>query len=161
MEIVKPTGQAFNTLIRERRFFKGKEVGEGKFKQINKVPLSEFNALSLGATVIDRSAARTFKIVKTTGKPKQLTIETDSWNFLQGKFVKKGNRFIEQPFAAIDTRGEIEGISALGWIAERRKVARTTKPRKVRVKREEIIGFEMPDVFADFDKLFGRFNLGF
>lgn len=160
-DIETKKGQAFNVMVRERRFFKGKELKEGKFIKINKVPLSEFGALSFGATIIDNSAARTFKIVKTTGKPKQPIINIDPWNFLQMKFIKKGDRYIEQDFAAIDSPGEIEGISALGWMAERHKASRIAKPRTVRVKHEEIIGFEMPDPFVDFNKLFKRFDLGF
>jgi hypothetical protein len=161
-EIERELGkQGFNVFVRERRFFKGKEVKEGKFIQINAVPLTEFDALSLGGTATDRSAARTFKIEKTSSKPKKLSIEVTPWNFIQLKFVKKDDRFIEQNFAAIDTLEEVEGISALGWVAERRKQQRIRKIRKEKpIETKDMYDSLMFDL-DEFDRLFRRLGYGF
>jgi len=159
--------QAYNVLVKDRYYVKGKKVQPEIFKEVNKVPLTREDALSYGATVADQSRAMSFKIVQTTGKPKEPKINIGNWAFLKDKFRQKNNTYIEKRAFAIDTMGEIQDISALGWIAQ--------QPKKIIIKKAKVIkkpmvidapmdidyDYDMFDINKAFKKMFGGFNLGF
>jgi hypothetical protein len=99
---------------------------KGKFFKANKQPKNYGAAFNLGASAVDNSAAATFKI-KPTKKPAKVSESLNS--FLMMKFrqpkqkskMKITDTFIEKNKHRIDSQGEIKGISAKGWIANRRK----------------------------------------
>jgi hypothetical protein len=99
---------------------------KGKFFKANKQPKNYGAAFNLGASAVDNSAAATFKIKPTT-KPAKITESLNSFLMMKyrqpkGKSKNKiTDTFIEKTKHRIDSQGEIKGISAKGWIANRRK----------------------------------------
>jgi hypothetical protein len=94
-----------------------------KFVKLNKYPLQKNQALAMAADATDNSASASFKVAKTRGKPKS---DPRSFSFNSFKFTKtkdNGNSesYKEQNTFRIDTQGEVEGISAKGWLAKRNK----------------------------------------
>ena len=89
---------------------------KGRFVNLSKEPLPINKAKNLGADAVDNSASAQFKIKKAN---KQGAVIDDLDFFKADKFNKKENRYIEKNIHRIDTPGEIEGISAKGWLARR------------------------------------------
>ena len=114
----------YNVLVKDRYIVRGKKKYQEKFIKVNKKPLSRRDALRLGGTVVDRSASRSFKITPTSGKPGRPSINTGFWPMLSYKFRggKKGKPFVERTSFAIDSPGEINEISARGWLAQQRRM---------------------------------------
>jgi hypothetical protein len=127
---IKESLGGYNVFIKERHYFKGKKKKPTTWFKASKYPLTKEQALALGATAVDRSAAAAFKIVPTEGEPKRLGFGVDSWGNLSGNFYMKGNTLIEKTPYRINTQGEIKGISALGWLAQRQKPYQS--PTKIR-----------------------------
>jgi len=120
---IQPGIRGFNTLIKSR----------GALRKVNKFPLTEINAKSLGADLVDNSSAATFMIKPTKGKPRKPEFSSPNFNFTAGKFrnpIRKGktlpskNVFIEKNAFRIDTGGELKQITAEGLLALRRKKAK-------------------------------------
>ena len=153
-ERIKPE-QAYNVMVKDRYIFAGKKVKPEKFIKANKKPLSMFDALSLGGTVTDNSAARSFKITPTSGKPKEPSIQVDPWSRLMDKFRRKDDMFIEKTQHAIDSFGEVREIPARGWIAEQRRLTpkhvTVSRGRRKRTMWDEMFGFNMDDMFMGFE----------
>lgn len=105
--------QGYNIFIRE----------SGKFFKANQKVKNYAAAVNFGAKAVDNSAAATFKIKKTTKKAevKEDFVDMFTLNKFRQPKSKKANKFIEKNKYRIDTQGEIKGISAKGWIANRRK----------------------------------------
>ncbi len=102
--------KAFDVLVKEK----------GKLLKANTKPLPKNKALNLGADITDNSAAATFTIRKSNKKTKL----RDDLRFAKiSKFRKKGNFFIELNRNRIDSPGELQGITAKGLIALRKKAA--------------------------------------
>ena len=133
----KMNEQAFNVFIKDRTYVHGKKRYSERWKKANTKPLSETQALSLGATAVDQSAAASFKIRPAEGQPHPSPIPTNPWGTLQNKFYKKNNTYIEHTTHRIDSQGEIQGISALGWIANQNRLIKATVPVKTAYKMPE------------------------
>jgi len=90
----------------------------GKNVKVNKKPLPRNVALNLAFDAADNTPART-AFIKESGK----TDKPDGMlnSFLANKFYKKGKKFIEKTDFAIDSPGEIRGITVKGWLANKRK----------------------------------------
>jgi hypothetical protein len=121
----------FNVYVKDRSYVHGKKRYAESWKKANTTPLSEEAALSLGGTAVDQSAAASFKIRPTEGHAKALKIGVDPWGVLSGKFYQKNGTYIETTTNRIDSPGEIKGISALGWIANQRRM--TSPPASTRI----------------------------
>ena len=123
--------QVFNVMVKDRYIVKGKKKYVEKFIRVNKNPLARRDALSLGGTVVDNSAARSFKLVPASGRRGKPSISTSFWSMLGYKFrqSRKNDIFVEKTGYAIDTPGEIAEISARGWVAQQRRM--TLKSMKI------------------------------
>lgn len=107
---------------------------QGAYRRLNKKPLSKMDALSRGAYAIDRTTAKTFKIVpipnvKNFGR--LIKREKGYFTLTKPKFreykIQKGNRkfitytLIEKRRFGIDTRGEMKGLSLYRYLAKLKK----------------------------------------
>lgn len=120
---VVDAGQGFNVFAKRHATKKGKRL-----VKLNKRILTRQSALGLGARAVDQTVSQEFRIKKAKGKPK--SIDEYSWGLLSHKFrprikkkkyVRDPNLFIEKRKHAIDTFGELQGITVKGWKARRRK----------------------------------------
>jgi len=146
-------GQGYDVYVKERQYFKGKKQKEGKFIKLSKKPLSQLDALALGGAAIDESAAASFMIKPSEGQAQPLDIKIDPWKNIEHKFYSKDNNVrVEQTAHRIDQPGEVKGISALGWYAEKRKIARTQKRLRKTRPADELVVFDI-DVFEDMFKM--------
>jgi hypothetical protein len=127
---VEKSLKGYNVFIKERHYFKGKKKKPTTWFKASKYPLTKEQALALGSTAVNETAAASFKIIPTEGQPKNLGFSVDSWGNLSGNFYMKGNTFIEKTPYRINTSGEIKGISALGWLAQRQRSYQS--PTKIR-----------------------------
>lgn len=143
----KTEQQGFNVFVKERYHYKGKKRKTPGWTKLNKSPLVEMDALSVGSSATDNSSAASFKIKETNRKPQPLKLNIARWPSNQPKFYKKGNIFIEKTGFRIDTPGEIKGISALGWIAEQRR--KQAPRRKTKKRRSKDPLKEMERLFPD------------
>ena len=134
----EPVGKGFNVYVKERSMYGRKIVKPTKFKKVNVHSLTKRDALSLGATIADESAAISFKIKPTDKKPKKSLLPTKSFESIGHKFRKKGDVYIEKTKYRIDTPGEIKEISARGWLSNKRKAM--TKKDLVGGKVDRLIG---------------------
>ena len=109
-----------------------------KFEKIKIHALSKKDAYSLGAYLVDQSAAASFKIKPISVKAKPLKLDIDPWSFNKNKFYTKGNIYIEKTAHRIDTQGELEGITAQGILTRMQKTQKpitiTKKPRVIKEK---------------------------
>lgn len=162
-------GQGYNVKIKERHYVKGKKIKEGRFIKINKKPLSLEDATSLKFMLLDNSAAASGKIVPTNKMAQQPVIELTHYSELEHKFyikeVKGKKVHIEKNTYRIDTKGEVKGISALGWYAEKSKKAErkrqivADKQGAKKVRQVDMFDMGMPDMLINMDKIFkGAFN---
>ena len=162
-------GQGYHVYVKERHYIKGKKVKEGKMIRLSKRPLSRMDALSLGGMAIDNSAAATFEIKPTNAMAQESLIKLKPFDKFQDKFYMKDSKYIEKRENRIDTKGEVKGISALGWYAEKTAKIAKKKPVVARRPRERMVGkpvdmFDtgMDDMLINMDKIFkGAFNIGF
>ena len=114
--------QGFDVFVKERSYVKGRKRYPERWRKVNTNPLSMHDALSLGGSAVDNSAAASFKIKPMSNKKaRPLKIQVSDWNMLDYKFYKKGNTYIEGTNNRIDSQGEIMGISAKGWLANQKK----------------------------------------
>jgi hypothetical protein len=141
----KQENKGYNVFIKDRYMFAGKKQKKEKLIRINKNPLSRNDALTLMGLALDNSAAQTGNI-KPAGKiaREPSIMLSGNWTAIEHKFIQKNNNtFVERRGNAIDTAGEIEGISALGWF---KRQPRNIKRIKTKAVRSDI----------DFNKLLGR-----
>ena len=159
-------GQGYHVYVKERHYFKGKKVKEGKMGRLSKRPLSKMNALSLGGMAVDNSAAATFEIKPVNAMAQEPLIKLKSFDEFQDKFYMKDSKYIEKPKHRIDTKGEVKGISALGWYAEKAKKAekkRQVVARKPRARKQvDVFDMGTDDMLININKMFkGVFDFGF
>ena len=163
------TGQGFAPFVKDRVYVKGKKTYSERYIRMGETPLSEKDAYRFGGYLTDESVARSFKVKPVGGKIQPLGLPIPSWRLLSGKFYKKDNRMIEKTDYAIDSPGELEGITAKGILAsmertskKARKVIRQPKIRKarqVRVKTEHVKPIKKSiDVLDEMNKSFERMN---
>lgn len=102
----------YSTLIKER----------GRFTKANEKPLPKREALRLGADIVDNSASRTFKVKKgkTRVPASRRSRLATGGQFQKDKFRKKDSNYIEKTKFAIDSLGELQGITAKGLLAQRK-----------------------------------------
>jgi len=130
---------------------------KGKFRSVNKKPLSKTRAKDRGSFVTDRTVSATFKI-KGVGRKKKLgnlpkkqrgyfsrtRRKFKGYKIVKKKRVQLKNKFIERRKARIDTRGEKRGLTVARLLKQerksikrkirkpiRRKIVRRTFSRKV------------------------------
>lgn len=106
---------AYNTFVKE----KGNWIKVNKANELNDIN----TATDLGIRVTDNTSARSFKISKAPGTAKTKTfLKPSLYKFYKpGKSAKLTGAWIEKPKHLIDTPGEIQGISAKGWIINRNR----------------------------------------
>jgi len=102
-----------------------------RWVKVNKRKHTRTSALGLGARVVDQTVARTFKIKRVKGVGK--ISDNFAWSALSSKFrpkirkgkvVKEPKVYIEKTKHAIDSLGELQGITVKGWKAIREKYRR-------------------------------------
>ena len=118
---IETTSKGYHTYVREK----------GKWKQVTKKPLTETQAYGLGVKVTDNTPTRSFQI-RETNKPAQSNPRLEGiWpqqDYRYRKPVKKGSEqktspiYIEKTKYAIDTKGELQGITVKGWKAKNKKL---------------------------------------
>ena len=125
------------------------------------------NAQSLRAMALDNSAAASGIIVPTNAMAQEPLIDIIPFEDIQHKFYMKDNVLIEKRTHRIDTKGEVKGISAKGWYAERMKQAPAIKKQvvarrpKARKEPVDIFDMGMDDMLINMDDIFkGVFKIG-
>jgi hypothetical protein len=109
-------------------------LNKGYYMRLNKLPLIKQDALSRGAYAIDRTTARTFKIIPVPNVYKfgrLIKREQGYYTLTKQKFreyrVNKGQKrvltytLIEKRRYGIDTRGEKQGLSLWRYLAKLKK----------------------------------------
>jgi len=125
--------QGYAVMVKDRYIVHGKKKYEERFIKLSKYPLTKADAMGFGATVTNESAAATFYIKPIKGQPQKPSIPIVSWGMLSNLFYKRDDKFIERTENRINTIGEINEISARGWVAQRRKLH--PKPKKIKTIR--------------------------
>ena len=110
---------------------------------MNKNPLLKDDALSMGATITDNSAAKSFMIKTVEGKPSKPDINIINWGRMKHQFYTRKNRekktvYTEKRAYGINTLGELEGITAKGWLSQQRRAFQPFKTLKTKK-----VGFNM------------------
>jgi hypothetical protein len=143
--------QGYRVFVKDRSYVHGRKALPERWKQLPYV-LSRKDALSLGGSAVDGSAAASFKIREDDGRARRLPFSVSDWGAISGKFYNKNGVYIESTGNRIDSSGEIAGISALGWLASRRREAmpvRTSRavPRVMMPRRPvSVASLRLPDV---------------
>ena len=129
-KIIKVGVQGFNTLIKRKLLKVGKERKSRGFARANKEPLTQPQAINLGAKKVDNFANRSFKIKKSRFKAKPSNVKVNKK--LLSKFRKKKDTFIEKTKFAIDSPQEKRQIPfeaarlrRIGAIPKKKKQRRT------------------------------------
>jgi hypothetical protein len=117
----KETGQGYNVYVKERSMYQGKVRKPTRFIKMSKHPLIESDALAYGGHITDNTSAISFKIKPTKSKAQRPTTMVKPWETIKHKYTRKGEIWIEQNPYRIDTPGEKQGVSALGWQSNRIK----------------------------------------
>jgi len=108
---------AYNTYVKE----KGQWLKANKSNEKNCIN----TAIKLGAKITDHTVARSFKVKKASGFAKNIkATRPNLQKFYQPSKSRKpslAGAYIEKSKYAIDTVGELQGITAKGWIARRKK----------------------------------------
>ena len=94
---------------------------KGRWVRINKKPLSKQNALSQMSRVVDNTVSRSGRIIKSNTKIKPKKKDNYFSDNIRDYTINRKGNYVELPRAAIDTRGEREGITVKGWLAKRNK----------------------------------------
>jgi len=123
----KAKGEGFDVYVKERSMYHGKIVRPTKFKKRNIHALTKEEALGLGATIADETAAISFKIKPTEGKPKKSLLPSKSFKEIGYKFTKKGDIYIEKNKYRLDSPGEQKEISSLGRISRKQNLLSNKK----------------------------------
>ncbi len=125
-------GVPYNTLVRTKK----------KLRKVNRKPLTIKSALALGQKIVDNDPRRSFIISRTKGKAKRLSLKPfNSERFRKPKGKTNLNRLslVEKTKYAIDTPGEIRGITLKGIKAPKKRRKPLTKTRETALKRRKII----------------------
>lgn len=139
---------AYNVYIKDRVYVKGKKVYPDKYVLASKKPHSEFDAKTLLLNALDKSAAATGYIEPTDEIAQPLNMRLIPWNSIIGKFRQKPDgKYVEKETFRIDSEGEIQDISALGWISKQPKVKREKPTRITREKQPR------RDIFESYDSM--------
>lgn len=119
-DVFAPTG--FIVLVKNRIYEHGKRVRPDSFRKLSSRPLSEADALSVGADYVGKHASATFKLVPVDGKPVALKKKVESFYNVAYQYDEKPDgRMVEKNTYRINSPGEINEISRLGWSAPHSK----------------------------------------
>ena len=156
---IKKHLQGYDVYVKGRRYYKGKKRKPETWIKITKQPLTKEQALGLGGSAVEHSAAASFKIKPTTGIPGKPPIQTESWGSLSNKFYERNGVLIERTAHRINTAGEIKGISALGWIASRQKATYKAPTKLEYIQKVKPIKQTKP-IKIDINKMIRGWNYG-
>ena len=116
-------------------------LSQGNWKRLNKPTEKRniYSAIKLGGRAVDHSAARSFKVRKGKGKAKivQKSLPKNLNKFYQPsktKALRLKEAFIEKSKFAIDSQGELQGITAKGWYAKK-----TKRKKKIKTKKRSVL----------------------
>lgn len=115
----KGSSKAYDVFVRKK----------GKFTRANTFPLTKLGALGKGIQISEESALASFKIVETSGKPKEINMGFNVQDRLlryrkpirRGSELKSSPIYIEKNKYRINTPGEYEQISRKGQLTSKRK----------------------------------------
>ena len=151
--------QGYQVWVKDRYIVHGKKKYEERFIKIGH-PMTRQDAMGYGATIVDESAAASFKIQPTNKPASKPEFPIGNWDLMHDMFYKYNDIFIEQTAHRISTPGEIREISARGWVAERRKLyPKPMKPIKnIRIteKKPARNKQELRNMFRRFDIFWGK-----
>jgi len=109
-----------------RTHYGGKKVKKDKWIT-QKKPLSKMDAMAYGANLTEHSAKASFRLVPSDRKPQRLSSRIPSWLLMGDQYYNRDNLFVEYSAHRINTPGEINEISRLGWNAPRKKRRRSRR----------------------------------
>ncbi len=92
---------------------------KGKFFKASKKVFTKKGALAFAGNVADNSVARTIMVKKAKKRVPFNELEMKQWGLQAKKFRKKNNTYIEKSKYAIDSVGELAGITAKGLLKQR------------------------------------------
>jgi len=157
-KIRKPKLKARSYHIYVRPLKKRKGQRKPKLIRVTRKPVKKSRARDIGSFLVDRSIARTYKVVGSKGKPKKTKLKVPygyasktkhkfrSYKIVKGKRISLRNKFIERRGKSlIDTRGEKRGLTARMRLAQLRRqsgirpIKRKRKStKKKRIKRKSL-----------------------
>ncbi len=157
IRVLPPGLPTFETLLGTRRprrkpfnvFIKTRVKGKSKFRRANRRPLTRGSALGLGSDFVDRGVERSFFIQPSKKRvmPKSIPEFENAFNPFKFRSPRRRSKlpkesFVERSGFAIDTIGELQGITFKGLAAleRNRRVRRALnipiRRRKRKVKRK-------------------------
>jgi len=143
-----------------------REKAKGKFRKLVDEPLPLDEALRLGSYIVDNSASATFKVKLTNKEIKARLKRNLGFNLYKFRSYKKRKlgspitaeelilnkpgTYIEKNINRIDSPGELQGITAKGLMARRKKdllrKLTSRKPRKMKVPTvKELLSHKLPN----------------
>jgi len=146
----------YHVMVKDRMYVSGKKKHSERFFKLNKRPLSRSDAMSLGGSAVNESAAATFYIKPANKKAVSPRVPVTSWNMLSDMFYKRNDRFIERTSFRINTPGEIREISARGWYADRKKLYPVSK----KAKRMSVVNRKGLKNMNNMERVLGRYGFG-
>jgi hypothetical protein len=113
--IQQQQGNSFNVLVKNKQYEHGKKVHPTSFNRVTKEPLTQQDAMALGADTVGRNAKATFKLEPSDKPPVRLTKHIDPWSKVSNQFdIKPDGRIIERTRFRINTPGELKEITYKG-----------------------------------------------
>jgi len=111
-----------------RTHYGGRKIKKDKWITREK-PLSKMDAMAYGAHLTEHSAKASFRLIPSDRKPQRLSSRIPSWLLMGDQYYNRDNLFVEYSTHRINTPGEINQISRLGWNAPRKKKRRSRRIR--------------------------------
>lgn len=106
--------------VKKRMYFGGVKKRGDVWYSIGK-PMNRYDASRFGKSFIEHNAKASIKLVPSTKKPGRLPKRIPYFDDSPFSYTERGDIIVENPINRINTRGEILGISKLGWSAPRKK----------------------------------------
>jgi len=131
----EPIDQGYGVSVKDRYIYSGKKTVE-RFTRMHPHPLTKRAAHSLGATIVDESAAASYRVFPIKGKPKKLKLPVTPFELIRGKFAysPRQRAMTENVMYRIDSKGEVEQIPGRS-VLKRMKQESRRKPRVKRTKK--------------------------
>ena len=135
-------GKGYLVLVRGKGYKVKGKFKPGKWIKGSPFALTKQSALSLGARITSKTEKRSFKLLEVGKVPVRKEIK--GWETLAPQFrkAKRGDYFVERTRFAINTPGELLGITQKGIEAKKRQsnlgsgaIFRALKPNKRRKKK--------------------------
>lgn len=132
--------EGYGVKIKQRYIYSGKKRKPEVFVKVPIHALNYDDAQTLGSYLVDESTAKSYKIIKVNGTPKPLKLKVSDRSF---KFYQKPDgQMIEQSLYAIDSPGELKGITWRGILAN------TGRSRKT-----ETVGDPFKDILKELNSM--------